>query len=304
MPGDLRRIFERIGALKAHIKFLLRCSKHKIVPKGLISKPRIYTTKSQKLEERLARIRMRELLNSLHAKLFKLVLAAETYPEKEGYEFTIEQLKQIQNAEYFRRSKIQAKKFMILRSKQKKLATGKIYKMDAVVNLSKDPLTEDQARVLARGFKFRPTLNELPLEQFAMETERVIKGTKMDPGTAALLRSSVLIEMQRMKEFGKRKPTKSNLLKADWVAIKQLKSDTERIIIPADKGDRTIRMDFAYDEKITEYGDDEENFGASVVESKSYLTKMKERIKTHQQLNYDPAPIHEKKLNAALLRMK
>jgi hypothetical protein len=74
MPGELSSIYKRIGMVKAHIKFLTRCSKAKLIPEGFFSKPRIHTSKAEHLEERFARIRMREQLNHLHAKLFRLSL--------------------------------------------------------------------------------------------------------------------------------------------------------------------------------------------------------------------------------------
>ena len=302
MPRDLSKIVKVLGATKAHIKFLTRCSKNKIIPNGLISKQRIFTNKSEKLEERFTKIRLRELLNSLHAKAFMLKMAADTYPNKENYKLTAEHLKKIQDREYFKKSKSHAKQFAILKAKMKKTKEGRNLKMDAVINLSGSPLSEMQARVLARGFKFRPTIPELPIKEFIVATESVINTGKLDSDTAALLRNTVVTELKRMQYLEKKKPTKSNLSKAEWAAVKQIQSETNTIIIPADKGDKSIKMDYNSDEQ--EGSDGEENLEPVVIQHKTYLEKMSDRIKHHHPLAEDPAPMHEKKLNAALSRIK
>ena len=74
MPGGLSKIYKHIGATRATINFLTRCRKFNLSPKGFLSKSRISTTKSNQMELRFSRIRMREMLNTLHAKLFLLDL--------------------------------------------------------------------------------------------------------------------------------------------------------------------------------------------------------------------------------------
>ena len=68
MTGDLSTIYRKIGATKANINFLTKCRKCNLIPKGFLSKKRIFTKKSNQKEERFAKIRMREMQNSLHAK--------------------------------------------------------------------------------------------------------------------------------------------------------------------------------------------------------------------------------------------
>jgi hypothetical protein len=47
------------------------------------------------------------------------------------------------------------------------------------VNRSSKPLTLAETRVLARGFKFRPSLEHLPIEDYIVATETVIKSAKL-----------------------------------------------------------------------------------------------------------------------------
>jgi len=92
MTGDLNKIYVKIGATRANINFLTKCRKYSLIPNGFISKQRIFTRKSGDMELRFARIRMREMLNSLHAKLFLLELDAKVAPTKDKY--SIDELSQ------------------------------------------------------------------------------------------------------------------------------------------------------------------------------------------------------------------
>ena len=166
-------------------------------------------------------------------------------------------MKVIQDREYFRRSKIHEKRFAMLKARMKKGKEGRNLKLDAVINLSESPLSETQKRVLARGFKFRPTIPCLPIKEFIVATESVINAGKFDSDTAALLRNTVVTELKRMQYLERKKPTKNNLSKAEWAVVKQIQSETETIIIPADKGDKSIKMDYKSCEQESPGADDE-----------------------------------------------
>ena len=89
MIGELEKTCRTIGTTNAHINFLTQCLKNKLIPRGFQSKRRIYTLKSEQLENRFARIRMLEqrkylygkvdvlekkrsnILNSIHTQLLK-----------------------------------------------------------------------------------------------------------------------------------------------------------------------------------------------------------------------------------------
>ena len=176
MTGDLNKIYVKIGATRANINFLTKCRKYNLIPKGFISKQRIFTrtSKSGDMELRFARIRVREMLNSLHAKLFLLELDAKVAPAKDKSSTLMNFLKKAQNREYFKRMKIFDKKFARMMSERKNRPAVQ-FKMDAVLNLSSKELSPEEKRVLARGFKFRPTLNEIPVTDLIIGTETLIK---------------------------------------------------------------------------------------------------------------------------------
>ena len=72
MHGDLVNTCRKIGKTRAHVNFITRCLKSKVVPKGFISKQRISSTKSKAMEQRFGRIRMVEQRRHLYGKLEKL----------------------------------------------------------------------------------------------------------------------------------------------------------------------------------------------------------------------------------------
>ena len=112
-----------------------KCRKCNLIPKGFLSKKRISTRKSNQMEERCAKIRMREVLNSMHAKLFLLELDTKTAHMKERYRLEPQLLKKTQDREYFKRMKTLNKKFMKMLSLRKSKISIPLVK-DAVINLS------------------------------------------------------------------------------------------------------------------------------------------------------------------------
>ena len=84
--------------------------------------------------------------------------------------------------------------------------------------------------------------------------------------------------------------------------MKQIREGHDTIVIPADKGDRSIRMEYG---EIEQYADQEgEELELVVVGEETYLEKMADRIKEHRILKKDPTKKHENKLNLALDRMR
>jgi hypothetical protein len=274
MTGDLSKIYVKIGATRANINFLSRCRKCKLIPKGFTSQKRIATKKSGQLEERFARIRMRETLNALHAKLFMLELDIKLIPETNRLKYTPEVLKQAQNREYFTRMRNLNRKFsklMAQRNNNKEMQ----FKMDAVLNRSSKELTAVETRILARGFKFRPSLQRLPIKDIVIGIETLIKTAKMPPETATELRNITITEIDKMQRTEKRKPSKPNLSRQEWQAVKTLAADTDRRIVKGDKGDKSIVMDYGLEATECEEGT------TSILNETIYLAKLLDRIQPH-----------------------
>ena len=73
------------------------------------------------------------------------------------------------------------------------------------------------------------------------------------------------------------KPTKSNESPEEWKALNALRKDNSIIIIPADKGNKTV-----------------------VLDRDLYLAKLEQRTSNHIPVEANPAIIHEQSLNSML----
>ena len=130
--------------------------------------------------------------------------------------------------------------------------------------------------MLARGFNFRPSLPDLPILDYIVATESYIKSAGLDEVNAALLRNSIVSHIEQMKSKQKYRPAKSNM-SVEWKALKSLQNDNSIMIIPADKGNKTI-----------------------VLDRDLYVSKLEERTNKHKPVPADPAIKHEKVLNQTL----
>ena len=74
-------------------------------------------------------------------------------------------------------------------------------------------------------------------------------------------------------------------------------NDQESIIIPADKGDKSIVMEYGK----TAIENEEED--TAILDNTTYLFKLQDRITLHEKIHNNPAPKHEQRLNAALTTM-
>ena len=179
--------------------------------------------------------------------------------------------------------KIFYKKFARMMSEQK-IIPAMQFKMDAVLNLSSKELSPEEKRVLARGFKFRPTLNEIPVTDLIIGTETLIKSANISADVATKIRNITVVELKRMQSLEKRRPTKKNLSKKEWVAVQSLAAVKITRIVPADKGDKSI---------VTDYG-------LQALEANENESAI---ISSHEHIDDNPATSHEKKLNATLRKM-
>ena len=100
-----------------------------------------------------------------------------------------------------------------------------------------------------------------------------------------------------MERLENRNLTKQNLSKRVWSAITSLAADRDRRIIPADKGDKSIVMDYGWETL------DNEEDTTVILNEDSYLAKLKDRITPHIYIDKDPVPVHERKLNAGIWKI-
>ena len=118
-----------------------------------------------------------------------------------------------------------------------------------IINLSKRELTPQQRQVLTLGLNFIPTPRHIPQVDIIAGTESLARYLPGHQGEQ--LRS----EVQRcLSKAGVPSP---NLTKRQTAAIKELKVDSDTIILPANKGNATVLLDKEeYDHRERELLDD------------------------------------------------
>lgn len=206
----------------------------------------------QNLEDRFAKIRMREQLNHLFAKKLilemKATFALNQFGKNNPATETTELANQCKDKSYKERAKIQKKKFSKLfhNKKEGKIHTQKkqpAIEMKSVMNLSSIPLTEQQMKILSLGFKFRPTLRKIPIQEYIVAAEAYATTSKMDGELKMKFLRTMQQGLQKTIEKTKWKPVKLNLTREDWQTISEMKNWTDRRIIQDDKNDITIVID-------------------------------------------------------------
>ena len=143
-----------------------------------------------------------------------------------------------------------------------------------VVNMSKIPLTEAQEKLLTHGTNFGITPRCPPIVENIATVEQTCQN--MAQGEAEELRAEVKAVLKKIQ------PPKSNITKEEQKALKELKKDTKRFILTADKGTHLVVMD------------------------KEYISKAQELLKeeTYRIIPEDPTNKHKNKLIQLLKKIK
>ena len=103
------------------------------------------------------------------------------------------------------------------------------------VNMSKIPLTEAQEKLLTYGPNFAITPRCPPIGEYIAAVEQTCQN--LAQGEAEELRSEVKAVLKKSQ------PPKPNITKKEQKALKELKKDTNRVILTADKGTCLVVMD-------------------------------------------------------------
>ena len=106
-----------------------------------------------------------------------------------------------------------------------------------VINLSSTPLTEDQERLLAHGPKFVITPRETPVKEYIAATEQTC--LKIEQGKQEEFR----VEVKSLLKRDQNNKKQANISKEEPKAMKELKLDTNRLILTADKGVALVVLD-------------------------------------------------------------
>ena len=149
---------------------------------------------------------------------------------------------------------------MISKNKVTQSAANRTDKKKWVINMSSRQLTHIETDLLAKGLNFSITSKTLPYKDIIATVEDAVNGLQKEE--ADTVRAKVSLTLQNSK------PTKDNLSKDESRALKELRSDTSIVILPADKGRSTV-----------------------ILNREDYLEKCMNHINNgpHQLLNKDPA---------------
>ncbi|KOB65442.1 putative reverse transcriptase, partial [Operophtera brumata] len=142
----------------------------------------------------------------------------------------------------------QNRKFESLLSKQKRVVP---YQGDnslvtrTVINLSQKVLNDSALKVLEKGLNFAPTTKRIPYEKVIGNVEEVIRYNMIPLGDSECLRQDIAFILRHAK------PPEPNITDEELVALRDLRQDTDLMILKADKGNATVVMDVTqYEEKI------------------------------------------------------
>ena len=96
-----------------------------------------------------------------------------------------------------------------------------------VINISNQPLTPDQEKLLAHGPNYAIVPKDPPVAQYVAAVEHAC--TRLEEGKAEEFRVQVKVAIQKIK-----KP-RANLTRGEWKALAELKKDQSRMILITEK---------------------------------------------------------------------
>ncbi|KAI8516403.1 hypothetical protein Bbelb_049840 [Branchiostoma belcheri] len=124
-----------------------------------------------------------------------------------------------------------------------------------VKNLSSHTLTEPEKSLLSKGLNFAVAPNKIPSIDIVTETESAIRRARLPQRQAEALRTKVATTLKVSK------PPASNITREEGTALKDLATDQDILILPADKGRCTVVLDREqYDRKVQDLLGDKDTY--------------------------------------------
>lgn len=242
------KLFENLKRKKVNqlcnLTFLKRCRCNNLIPNFIKIKHNIQTPGAKKIYEKASLTLLRNVINTTRNKLYEI--------DKQVYELEIRLRNQLSNNDWkyledllYRRLKnhengTRSKKISKFNNLFNKQVTNSYknnnYKNDKlVVNLSSYQLSDTARSVLSKGLDFAVAPSRIPVEDIISNIEASI--SHLPDREAAEIRFETTRILRRAKL-----PQK-NLTSSEYQALKDLKSNINIIIAPADKGKATVLMD-------------------------------------------------------------
>ena len=234
---------EKLARYQNHLTFLIRCRDHHFIPNGLRVTLPVKLINQKKLIEiarRTSRALLCALISDVRTRKVQIESEINTYTTQLQGLTSAEQWMQIKdwctNAEKeaaLTTKNRQKKKFDQLRNEHHQNST--LDPKRVINNISRRALTEDEERVLALGLNFAVTPKQIPYRDIIAATESTARQLKTDEVKQLRICVSEALSQAR--------PPSSNLDKRMHRAIRDLRRDTDIVILPADKGNATVVMD-------------------------------------------------------------
>ena len=293
---------KKMADFQNHRRFTIKCLKNNIIPVSIKLKTSIFTKKANEIIRRAERQLLNECVRTINNMIEINMFKREAYLhqlEEVLDQVTMQECKTLmERVKECRHQKVlerQKKKFEALvlksdgRSKQdvqnnsKKDGTNEDRdgknreKSRWVINLSSTPLTKDQERLLAHGPKFVITPRETPVKEYIVATEQACM--KMEQGKQEEFR----VEVKRLLIKDQNNQKQANDSREELKAMKELKLDTNKLILTVDKGVALV-----------------------VLDKEEYIKKAEDLLEdnTYKKIAEDPTPKQKNKLINILRNIK
>ena len=157
-----------------------------------------------------------------------------------------------------------------------------------VVNLSKRALTSGQEEVLKKGLNFAPVPTSFPLQDTIAGMEEAARRLPEDDAQDLRMRVCGILRSSKLP--------KDNITKSQRVALKEMKSWDDQVILAADKGNAMVVMERSdYDGKVKELLGDATTYRRLPKDpTQAQETKLSRRLRELQKNREITTPIYNR----------
>jgi hypothetical protein len=275
---------KKIASFENHLHFTLHCKHHGVIPPSLTLKCSMKGRNTVLILNRAQKALTNERVNQIKVKLQGLKseradfdeflfskLPSDTYAEIKIWMNTAHE-RQFNNIRVKQKRKFQ--RLLERKNDKEKERNAPISNVSSedrdqiqskwVVNLSNYTISKDEESILRKGLNFAVTPKKIPMEEYVIGIESVCRFLGPDSKEAQTLRSDCVRILKNSP------PLKSNISRAEKVALDSLAKNNEITIVPADKGRSVV-----------------------VMNTRDYKTKAKNILadrQTYELLGKDPTP--------------
>jgi hypothetical protein len=251
---NIETIFQKKMKIDEHIIFLKKCKQNNVIPKGLYIKNTTHHHKNDQLLNKTMQQLRNNLLDfnykqqrfmniELNTQLSILKLYLEDIQPHRLHDNDLKWINKHDKLPRQKLKKTHENKLKSLINKKQQLNNQiinnpNISNVDTsnVINNSSIYLNNEHLQVLSKGLKFVPTASSFNLVDIITNTEKSLYSIPK------LIKKAAIAEISNFMTKW-RKPSKSNINKYEIKLLKEIKSNPDIIVVPADKGGKIVVMD-------------------------------------------------------------